>query len=447
MSWSGAVAAAAERASASAITTTTQLPEIRTQVVYTKHLPMRWPTALVFAMATASCSDTLSPGSFGNFRYVGQARGNPPLPMVPPVSDRNGNIYSLAGSLDQPLNTEAFVSRFSGGSSSACTISKGDSFGVHGWVGIGQARAWYWAGDALVAVSEDGFCTQILDKDPSTNANLLFRAVIPWVREGVTSHAKVVALVESLTDPAPFSAMVDLDIGILTNVNSFNPPDATDVKVIGVGSDPATASGFVLLEYQQQSGSHIEGRFYDSTGALQALAEIAPPPKPVDRYAITGFLQINPSGTVAGLTNTGLLVTFDRNSGAFSSPVSGMTPIGVHRWNNSLWLVGTADNKPMIAALDDSGQPGQAQEWVTSETAAAALAGPLTLKDDRSFPARTTTWPKVASGIGPFPFVSAQSPWQHSGDTTLWAVAGPGFTTEGFPKTAFAVAPAGLSYP
>jgi hypothetical protein len=405
---------------------------------------MRRLTVLLLATSLASCLATLDSGHFGGFRYVGQAKGTAPLRMVPPVSDRNGNIYSLAGGLDVP-EALAFVSRFAGGSAAACAITKGDTVGVHGWVGIGQSRAWYWSGDALVVVNEDGSCAQILDRDPSTDSNLLFRAVMPWVREGTTAHAHLVALIESPVDPAPFSALVDLDVGILTNVVAFDPSDATDVRVLGVGSDPASATGFALVEYQRPDGFHMEGRFYDATGNLQAVSPVKG--SEIDAYSIPGFLQMNSTGAVVGLTNKGLIVAFDRSSGAFSSPVSGMTPVAVHRWGDALWLVGTAGGKPMVAPLDDSGNPGGAVEWGSSETAAAALGGSLSLTDDRSFPARATTWNRVVTAMGDFPFLSPQSPWPHSPDTTLWAVAGPQFQAGGFQKTAFAVAPAGISYP
>ena len=154
-----------------------------------------------------------------------------------------------------------------------------------------------------------------------------------------------------------------------------------------------------------------------------------------------------PSGRVVGLTKTGLIVSFDRAGGGMAPVDASIAPVGVHRWNDALYLVGTSNRQPVVAPIDGHGNVGAAGPWTSSVRAANALAGPLSLTDDRSIPARSTTWQTVTTAVGDFPFLSAHALWPHAPDTTLWIIAGPGFDAGAFRKTAFAVAPAGISYP
>src|SRR5262249_37211828 len=74
---------------------------------------------------TAACTSPPTPGEFGPFRFAGRARGRAPLNLLPPVSDRSGNIYILYGGINVP-ETEVFVGRTGGGWTSGCKLSKGD---------------------------------------------------------------------------------------------------------------------------------------------------------------------------------------------------------------------------------------------------------------------------------------------------------------------------------
>jgi len=394
---------------------------------------------IVVALAAwvASCGSTLDEGGFGTFRFIGRVRGRVPLAVSPPISDRAGNLYTLYGAIGLP-ETAAFVSRAAGGSSEACALTKGDVFGVHGWAGIADDRAWYWSGFALVAVPATGACSAVLDVDPQTNAELQFRAVMPWVRVTSTRHS-LVALVQSPTDPAPFSALVDLDRTLLTNVVRL-PGDAP-VTVLGVGAEADVDDRVTLVA----RGPRMEALFFDEDANLTATVAVdgAPPPE----YGVVGTLRTAGGGAFVGLTTLGELVVFDRAGGATLAIDPAITPAGVHRWNDTLYLVGTREGRPVAARLDEDGRPGPATFWSASEEAAANLRGAIIVNDDRSYPARTRTWTEVATAVGAFPFLSAAAPWPHARGTTLWIVAGPVSEEGARPITSIAIAPVGIAYP
>jgi hypothetical protein len=392
----------------------------------------------------AACPSEPDPGEYGTFRFAGRARGKPPLNLIPPVTDRSGNIYVAYGGVTLPGETEIFVGKVGGGWTSGCSLTKGDKFGLHGWVGFDEQHQWYWSGDAFVSVSgESADCHRVLDRDPGTDVNLLFRGVLPWVRDAPT-RTTTVAIVQSPIDPAPFTALVDLQAEILTNVRAFDPGNATQVAVVGVGADREANLGFALYQYAIDGNFTVEARFYDSEANDAGRAKI--PTDPLPPYAVFGYLQSNKSGLVAGLLDGNKVLTFDKAGGRVRE-LDGMTAVGVHRWDGKLFVVGTNGDRPVIAAINDSGAIAAPEPWGASLDAAGELQGAQTIRDDRSLPSRTTTWSTVTTAIGEFPFLHAHSLVQHTEKSTMWLVAGPSFDTGGARVTAFAVAAVGVSYP
>ena len=389
-----------------------------------------------------SCSSSLDSGDYGTFRFVGRVKGRAPLAVLAPISDRTGNIYTAYGAIGLP-EVAVFTSRASGGSQNACSLTKGDTFGLHGWVGFNDDHAWYWSGYALVSVEADGNkCARVLDVAPETNADLEFKAVMPWVR--VTStRSTLVALVQSAGDPAPFSALVDLSREIMTNVVAL--PVTGSVAVLGVGADPQGDTRVTLFSRMTDTGPGMQAIFFDEDANVAGSTIVAGPVPP--EYGIVGNLQMTKNGAFIGLTTIGSLVVFTRSTGRTIGIDPSITPVGVHRWQDAVYLVGAQGGRPVIVPIDDDGQPGAPEEWTASETAAAHLGGPLSVTDDRSFPAHTTTWTNVVSGIGTSPFLGPTSPWPHAPKTTLWVVAGPSDETAGLPVTSIAIVPVGLSYP
>jgi len=397
----------------------------------------------------AACGTSLEPGGVGTLRYAGRVKGLAPLPILPPVSDPSGNVYVLNGAIDIP-ETHVFVGLAGGGWSATCNLTKGDVLGAHGWTGYANNRQWYWSGAALVAVSgADGTCRAVLDQDPATNADLLFQAVMPAVRN-LSQRTTVPAWVQSPTDPRPFSALVDLEAEILTNVRAIEPADAADVQVIGVGGSRERERGVVLVQYRSGGRAFVELRGYDGEADLTDVLPVSG--GPFAPYAVRGYLQLGDGDLVAGLLqSTGEgegsygLFTADANGGDVVR-VDGLLPVGVHRWEGALWLVGTQGDAPVVAPIRRGGV-GEVRRWAASEEVARVLSGSAPIRDDRSLPSRETTWTNVRTATGAFPFLHAHALTQHARGTTLWTFAGPAITDSALRLTSFAVAPVGVSYP
>jgi hypothetical protein len=403
--------------------------------------------AALLLVALAGCVDYLDPGEHGVMRYFGEVRGAPPLALLPPIADRDGNVYVLYGARELS-GALVFVGHAGGGWTSGCSLHKGDSRGAHFWVGRAQDRAWYWSGDALVEVAgATGSCKAVLDRDPASNADLLFLGVVPSVREA-PSRTSLVAMFQSPSDPRPYQGVIDLGLGRYSDLRRFEPRDAEAVAVLGTGADAGGEVGVMLVRYTQDDAGVIEGRFFDQRGRTTAVATVTGgDPLLLGQDAVLGQLQVSEDGLVAGLLSDGSLVSFNQSGGQVASYSLDMTPVGVHRdAGGSLWLVGDSGG-PVIAPLGEIGQPGSPVAWTSSEEAAAAMRGEVRVLDDRIDPRRYTTWTDPASAMGEHPFLTAAPPLVYAQDTTAWLFAGPGYSVGGEPRTSVALAPVGMTYP
>ena len=162
-------------------------------------------------------------------------------------------------------------------------------------------------------------------------------------------------------------------------------------------------------------------------------------------YTITGNLQSIDEGLYAGLDSEGMVVVLD-HSGGRRKGVSGMTPIGIHRWDGQLYLVGEADGRPKIAAIDDDGDIGKAQTWDASRDAQDELGSKIDVIDDRTLPSTQTVWRDPRTAAGSFPFLHAHTLDRHASETTSWLIAGPTFTAQSEENTAIAFVPVGIAY-
>lgn len=407
-------------------------------------------TAGLAASALLACATSLGVGTLGTPRIAGIVRGAPPLAAAPPVSDRDGNIYLLTGT-DSPLNVQAFAGQRGGGFSSGCRITKGDRFGAHGWVGFDERRSFYWSGDALVAVTgSSGDCRALLDTDPSTGSNLLFRAVFPWVNDN-SSKTTLVALVQSPGDGTPFTVTVDLDAQVYVSPRAFEPAGASNVLIHGVGASATLRSGFVYLSYEIDGNRFYEGRFYDEQGALEAQVALPDPGneegKASAEYIVRGYLQANAAGLVAGLLADGRLVLFDRRGGRLADG-PGFAMVGVHLWKEQLYAVGTRDEgAPLVARIDNDGNVVGGDGWKASSAAAQAIGRQNDVIDDRAPPRRKARFDDPRSALGPAPFVTEHSSTPYARDEALLLIAGPTFGEGTDTFTLVAIAPAGISYP
>lgn len=406
---------------------------------------MRAAVAAIGCAALCGCSTELEPGKFGDFRYVGQVRGPRPLPVVPPFSDRDGNAYIIYGGIDL-LELELFVGHRGGGWTGGCNVTHGNDFGAHGFTGRAQSKVWYWSGEAFAVVSgDDGRCHRLLEFDPASGARLNFRAVVPWVRD-TPSTTTALAWIQSPTDPVPFQVVLDLNNSVYNLVGEFQPNNAENLAVLGVGGRLDAREGVIVVRFEQGGSSKVQARFLDGDGETTDTTSVAGL-ETLTEYGILGYLQGNSQGLYAGLDNEGQLIVLDR-SGGQRRAITGMDPVGVHSWDDQLFLVGTSSGQPVIAAIDDDGDVGKVQPWDASADAAADLKGNIDVIDDRSLPSSNTTWSNPLSAASDFPFLHPHSPELYAEGTTTWVVSGPSFTTGGGEERfSIAYAPVGVSYP
>lgn len=400
----------------------------------------------VAGLGLASCASSLGEGQLGMARTLGYVLGTPPtMQVLPPISDRAGNIYVLAGSRKAP-ETAAFVMRAGGGVSAGCNVTKSDRVGPIGWVGFAQDRAYYWAGGALVQLRSSGDCKPVLDRDPVTNTELFFKAVFPWVADR-PSHTTAVALVQATTDPNPFTILLDLDPDrqVYTLPRAFEPASARNVVVLGTGASASLRQGFLVTSFEDGDEIRVEARFYDEEGLLLSRVGV-PDPGEIPPFGFVGFLQANASGLVAGVTEDKRLLLFDR-SGARWVGTRGLDPVGVHVWNDGLWLVGTAGGQPAVAEIADNGAVGGPIAWDSSNRILGALGAPLDVSDDRSPPRRATRFDTPRNATGPFPLLTAHSSHPYGKDETLLLVGGPSVGQGVSAFTELAVVPVGVAYP
>lgn len=422
---------------------------------------MQRPSALIGALLLASlthgCASLLPDGDIGTPRVFGLFRGSPPdVQLYAPVADRGGNIYVLGGKRDV-ADVTAFIGRPGGSFTASCRLTKGDRPGPIGWVGSASAtkglttggadvsrpdRQWYWSGNALVGLSSLGNCYRVLNRDPSTGADLVFEAILPWVQDA-PSTTTLIALLRASSDELPFTVRVDLNANVYTTPRGFEPEDARNLVVHGAGANPEKSEGWVLLSFDEGGSRRIEGRYYDEGGELTARVPIDVGDE-LPAYGVRGFLHANDAGLVAGLVSDGRLVLFDRGGGR-TVKVGGMRPVGLHVWDGSLYVVGTSGNQPVIASILDEGSVTEPAVWQSSKDLLAALQPGLLVTDDRQPPRRTTRF-DAPRAVDAFPLITEHTSHRYAEGETLLAIAGPVYGEGDGAFTLVAVAPAGVSY-
>jgi hypothetical protein len=393
--------------------------------------------ALTFSLL--GCAGELAPGDWGTFRYFGELRGEAPMRLLPPMSDRDGNVYVIWGDDDSPENT-IYVGQALGGWTGGCEAHRGTQ-GVHGFVGRSDDRAWIWSGSALVSVDGGtGACREVLDDDPVTGTEISFLGVIPRVDE-TPSHRYLPALVQGAADRLPYFVTVDLDEGRYFDAIRFTPDGASEVAVVGTGADSANDRGVFVVSYE--SGGAIVSEAVYVTGDGASKAGTVTLPEALATGSIQGFIQFSDEGVGAGLLDDGRLLLL-RNKNASIQAVSGMDPIGVQRWGGDIYLTGLADGVPVAAQIRSNGELASPRRWASSTNAATTLDRGITVRDERSDPAINAKWSTPVSAIGPAPLLS---PWPidvYTLSSTGWLVSGPGYSTGIDDYTAVAFAPLGV---
>ncbi len=400
----------------------------------------RWAASA--AVLLAACAVPLSPGEPGQARYFGEVEGEVPLRLLPPQTDREGNVYVLYGETDW-TDTTVYVGHARGGWSGGCRAHRG-SHKVHGFVGRTEDKSWYWSGDALVEVDgETGACTDVLDDDPVTGAVLQYKAVMPWVHETV-SRSTLLALVQSSTDSLPFHAVVDVDKRLYGNLREFDPASAEDLVVLGTGANQAQGRGYVAVQYNLEGGTVSEILVLDSEGTTLFRVPMDPGDL-LEEYAFEGGLRVNSKGLGAGLLGDGRVLVFNDSGSALQTPEFA-DPAGVQLWDDSLWLTGEDSGAPWVSAINPDFSLSPTQNWESSGKLSSKLSNGLVVLDERSDPSRNARWTEVESAIGAGNLLSPHPLDAHTLDTTGWLFAGPYYESN-LTITAVAFAPVGVSFP
>ena len=414
--------------------------------------PSAWSLLCLLALGSGGCIDYLAPGELGQFRYIGDYVAEESFLFPRPIADRNASVYALMGSRELG-QTEATVGYPAGGGwRGRCAIEQNVDRGLHGWLDSTIDRAWYWSGDALVEVNGlNSDCKQILRRDPNSQSQLAFKAIIPKVR-WTPSKRTMVALVQAPSDPVPFQVVIDLDIRRYTRFEQFIPRNAQNVVSLGTGREDATEAGFMVVRYEiagdegTEPDVRVEARFLDKDAVVTDIVQISG----LDAYeqdAMTGFMQIGDAGWAAGVLDDGSVLLFDRNNARHITDTGPLEPVGVHLWEGTAWVAGVANGRPSIAAVNDAGGLDSPVVWAASEALAKSLATSVVIQDDRFTPIRTLTWSNPDPAFGQAPLVVPNAPWPYAIDESLMMIAGPTYTSGGQTFVSLAVGPVGLSYP
>lgn len=404
------------------------------------------------ALACGGCLEYLEPGDLGQFRYLGDYVAEEEFLFPRPVADRNGSIYALMGSPDL-AQTEATVGYPSGGGwRGRCSVHQNVDRGLHGWLDTTVDRAWYWSGDAIAEVNgTTSDCRQILSRDPNSQSQLAFKAVIPQVK-WTPSRRTMVGLVQAPSDPVPFQVVIDLDIRRYSRFEEFVPRNADNVVSLGVGGDESTEAGFMVVRYEigdsdtEDPDVRVEARFLNANAEVTDIVAVSG----LDAFeedAMTGYMQIGTAGWAAGVLSDGSVLLFDRSNARHITDTGPLEPVGVHLWDDTAWVVGMANGRPSIAAVNGQGRLDSPVVWAASERLADSLRTNVVVQDDRFTPIRTLTWANPEPAFGSFPLVVPNAPWAYATDTSLLMVAGPSYTSGGQTFVSLAAGPVGLSYP
>jgi hypothetical protein len=428
-------------------------------------------------LATGGCkSGTLESGEWGKLRYFGELVGvaplldtdedlQLPLVLIPPVSDRDGNVYVL----HQRTTNDAvvYVGQALGGWSRGCPPGEqplphvvDDEAHVHGFLGTAESMAWFWAGDALVQVSgETGECKQVLDKDPLTLTDLRVVAALPYIHETParrTMNAWVQGANDAESRLPPTQVVVDLDLRRYVTYAPFEPADATCIDVLGVGGNAAESEGIVVLAYNLDGVRVAEARTLNPEGVTtrripleigstepficdERSPEDTPEPK------ILGQIQASDAGVYAGLLTNGQLLSFHAGGGS-AKDLPNFDVQGMVKVEGALWVTGTAENRPVAGEVIQGGEVSSVIRWKSSERAAANLQGTVEILDERYSPAEPVNWSSPITAIGTWPFMTPHPLDVYAIETTGWLVAGPSFESIQV-RTAVAFGPVGMTVP
>ncbi len=405
---------------------------------------MRAGILALVLLACSGCGEVLAPGQWGTFRYFGQLAGETPMRLIPPATDRDGNVYVLYG-LDQWHGSRVYVGHHLGGWTGGCEVHKEASQALHGFVGTATDRAWWWSGYAMGAVSgETGSCRKILSYDPTTGVELNIYAAIPWVDETPT-HTTMLALIRAPVDETYFHAVIDLDVEQYTYVRPFEPEGAQDIQVLGVGADADRREGYLVVAYNEGGTTRVEALILDVDGDEIDRVPIGLDGEELYAYMIQGNIQRSDGGIAVGLFEDGRLLVFNDKGGGPKSV--GFSAQGLFKYKGTMYVTGMQSGDPVIAEVEESGSLRDPRVWTAAERAGSGLRGTVEVVDERSDPSRNRDWDDPDSAIGQHPLISPFPLDTYTEGSTGWLIAGPGYSATPEDMRAVAFGPVGIDAP
>ncbi len=407
-------------------------------------MPRLW-AVLCAGLLAAACIPEVAPGEWGTMRYFAQMRGEAPMRLIPPYTDRNGRVYVLFGDDEGSLPTTVYTGQTSGGWSGGCTADRGVG-GVRGFIGRDLDRVWYWSARTLVSVDGDtGACREVLTRDPVTQTEISWQGIVPLV-DNTPSRTRVVAMVQGATDARPTTVLVDLDQRLYSIIQSYQPADATDVVVLGTGANPIDRTGVFVTAHQENGATKFQAIFVQRDGQWGQVLPLNLDEAYARHGAIEGFIQSGEEGHWAGVLDDGTVLYLNANSGR-TEAVDSWDVYGIHRRDGALFAVGVRQDQAMIAPISPDGRIDNPTIWASSVAAEGALTGSFAIRDERTSPTRRLDWADVRNVIGPHPFVTPYPIDAYTIHSAGWLVGGPVVQAGVEPQTSIAFAPVGISWP
>ncbi len=391
--------------------------------------------AVSLAAPLAGCIQNLEPGQVGAGRRVGDAFPGPIAAVLPPMTDRDGNLYVVTGvpdSTGRPSPGTAYVGASRGGWTAGCQTSDAIKSSARGWIGATSSVGWLWADTAVLELDTAGNCTARLDRDPASASDVTFQAVAPVVEETLSGNFAI-AILSTTADPAPHLATIDLGLGTIVSATAL----ADGTQVYGAGVDPSTHEGVFAIS--DDTGAKLI--FVAPHGEISATAPITGTMGP-----LKGEIVVAGDGSFfAGVIADDAVLVGDRTGARVVAP--DFTAVGVQADDSGWpWVVGqSADGAARIAPTAANGL-GPSQPWSCASELTSALAAGIVVVDDRIGERTSVTW-AAHSALGTNPLVESHTaPVYGVGSRAL--LVGDGLVDRGgIPYSQLAVLPAGVSFP
>ena len=175
------------------------------------------PILLSALFLLSACEAPLGNGELGNPRYFGEIPGEVPMRLLPPVSDRDGNVYVAYGNRLR-ADTDVWVGRASGGWNSACSGHRGD---------FGDSRIHWPIRQRSVALDRSGLASHLGPKrylSPSSQPRPCHgQSWTGWqspLGSEQVHHATPLALVRATNANESYLTLLDLDREQMTKLDS-----------------------------------------------------------------------------------------------------------------------------------------------------------------------------------------------------------------------------------